>query len=180
MATERSGAAPARGTPTTRRGALAARLAAGNPSRLLYGAVVSSAVLAVVGEHGETAPQVLLAVVLVLTVYWLAHVYVETLAGRLGAPARGPRQDLWWAWRHEAPILLGGVPALLVLAVSFLLGASVSTATNVALWVTVALLAGAGYLGGYRTGRTGWRLLADTLVVALIGVLTILLKTLLH
>ncbi|HEY2205536.1 MAG TPA: hypothetical protein VGH99_13775 [Pseudonocardia sp.] len=181
MTTDRpaAGATEADGR-TNRRTAMAARLAAGNPSRLLYGAVVSAAVLAVVGDQTETRVQVLLGVASVLVVYWLVHVYVEALADRVVSPARGRRPGLARAFRHEASILAGGVPALVVLAVSFLLGASVQAGTTLAQWATVVLLAVAGHLGGHRAGRTGWRLLVDTLGAALIGVLTIALKTLLH
>jgi hypothetical protein len=164
--------------PPGRRGAIAARLAAGNPSRLLYGAVVSAAVLAVVDMHTETWSQVLLAIAIVLIVYWLAHVYVETLADRLLSATHRPRFRR--VSHHEAPILLGGVPAMLVVAAASLLGAPVSTATSIAQWVTVALLAGAGYLGGHRAGRTGWSLFVDVLIAVLFGVLTVLLKVLLH
>jgi hypothetical protein len=141
---------------------------------------VSAAVLAVVGIHSDTASEVLFAVASVLVIYWLVHVYVEVVADRLITPARrrgqGPRRAL----RHEGSILLSGIPTLLVVAASSLLGASVSRATNIALRVTVVLLALAGNIAGHRAGRAGWRLAADRAIAALFGVLTILLKTLLH
>jgi hypothetical protein len=163
----------------TTRNAIAVRLAAGNPVRLLYGAVVASAVLAVIDET-ETPTKVLVSVASVLIVYWLVHVYVEALASRIVTPSRSPHAPLRDALRNEASILLGGVPALVVLAVAFLFGASVGTATNLAQWITVVLLAVAGHLGGHRAGLTGWRLTLVTLNATLIGVLTIALKTLLH
>jgi hypothetical protein len=180
MVIEPPGDAERQGGRTTLRSGIAAWLAAGNPSRLLYGAVVSSAVLAVVDAQQETPSSVLTAVASVLLVYWLVHVYVEALARRVTTPARGTRLMLRTALRHEASILLGGIPGLVVPGMAFLFGASVATAISIAQWVTVALLAGAGHVGGYLAGRTGWRLVADTAFAALVGVLTILLKTLLH
>lgn len=167
------------GEQTSRRSALATRLATGNPSRLLLGAVVSASVLTVLDE-AESRADALVAVGSVLIIYWLVHVYVEALADRMVTPLRGVRHGLRRAARHEAPILLGGAPAMIAMAVSFLLGASVQTAGTVAQWVTVALLATAGHFGGHHAGQTGWRLVADSLGAALIGVLAIALKTLLH
>ena len=164
---------------TTTRSAIATRLAAGNPVRLLYGAVVSAAVLAVIDDT-EPPVTVLVSVGSVLIVYWLVHVYVEALATRIVTPGRSGGASLRTALRQEASILAGGVPALVVLAVAFLFGAAVGTAINLAQWTTVLLLAVAGHLGGYRAGLTGWRLALATLNATLIGVLTIALKTVLH
>lgn len=175
-----AGVGSARSRPGSVRGAVAARLAVGNPSRLLYGAVVSAAMLAVMGGHTETGSQVLVAVASVLIVYWLVHVYVEILGDRFVTPTRGRGSGLWRALRHEGSILQGGVPALLVVVISLVFGASVSTATTIAQWVTVVLLGVVGHLAAHRAGRTGWRLLVDTLVAALFGVLTVVLKTQLH
>ncbi|HEY2763679.1 MAG TPA: hypothetical protein VGJ13_06655 [Pseudonocardiaceae bacterium] len=130
--------------------------------------------------HTETGPQVLVAVASVLIVYWLVHVYVEVLGDRLITPTRGRGSGLWRALRHEGSILQGGAPAVLVVAIALLLGASVSTATMIAQWATVLLLGVVGHLAAHRAGRTGRQLFVDTLIAALFGVLTIVLKTQLH
>lgn len=177
MTTERPADPDARdGEEALRRGGIVALLTAGNTSRLLYGAVVAAAVLAVV--EGRAWGRVVIAIAAVLVIYWLAHVYVESLAHRLHQPSH--RGRFRRAARHEAPILLGGIPAMIVVAAATLLGASVATATGIALWATVALLAGTGYVGAHRAGRTGWRLFADVIAAALFGVLAVVLKTLLH
>src|SRR3954451_9679009 len=89
--------------PRTRRDVrdvIAAKLAAENSSRLLYGAVVTAAALAVVDGYTETGVQVLLEIAGVLVVYWIAHVYVEVLADRLVSSSHRPR--LKRALHHEA------------------------------------------------------------------------------
>ena len=51
-----------------------------DPSGLLYGAIVSAAVLVTVSAHAEDTDHVILATSVFLVVYWMAHVYIETLS----------------------------------------------------------------------------------------------------
>ena len=87
-----------------------------DPAGLLYGAIVSAAVLATVSAHAEGSTFVGVATALVLGVYWLSHVYIDTLSSQLeGDPA------LPAAVRTRAPrasVLKGGVPAIRVYVVA--------------------------------------------------------------
>ena len=165
---------------STWRRVLADRAAEGNAAGLLYGALVSAAVIAVASGHAPTYGRVVLAVAVTLVVYWLAHVYTRVLAERLATPAAPLRDRARAAARHEAAILRGGLPSLLALVVTRLCGADVSTSAEVALWLTVGLLAATGYLAGYAAGSVGWRLAAESGGAALLGVIAVLLNILLH
>jgi hypothetical protein len=114
---------------------------------------VSSSVLALL-DQTETRPRYSFAVASVLIIYWLVHVCVEALADRLITPSCGRRPGWARALRTEVSIIWGGIPALVVVGVSFLLGAPVQRATTLAQSVTVALLAVAGI--SVATARAEW------------------------
>jgi hypothetical protein len=159
---------------------LAARAAEANAERLLYGALVSAVAIASASGHAPTYRRVVLAAAVTLVVYWLAHVYTRVLAERLATPAaplRGRTRAAAW---HEAAILGGGLPSLLALGVTQMFGADVSTSAEVALWLTVGLLAATGYLAGSAAGVVGWRLAAESGGAALLGIIVVLLKVSLH
>lgn len=162
------------------RTAAAARLADSDAALLLYGAIVAATVLAIATAPGTPTGRVGLAVGGVLVIYWAAHVYVRTVAERLAAPDATARSRVVRAVGHEGPLLVGGLPTLVIFVVARLVGADVAVAADVALVVNALLLAGAGYLTGVRAGSQGWRLAAETATAALFGVLTIALRTLLH
>jgi hypothetical protein len=169
-----------RGTGRSRRAAVAARLGAADAAGLLYGAVVTAAVLAVVSAHATGVGSVLASVVLVLGAYWLAHVYTRALSERLAHPNRGLGARIREAAVEEVAVLQGGLPALAAFVVATVLGAGPAAAGTLALWVSVALLAAVGYLAGHAAGVTGWGLVAETLTAALFGVLIVVLKAAMH
>jgi hypothetical protein len=169
-----------RSGPGSIRGVAARWVAGANPAGMLEGAVVSAAVLAVVGEHEASAHTVLLTAIGVLAIYWLTHAYADALTvGLQDGQRRLWRQLLSSAW-EEAAVLVGGIPALVVFAAAAGFGETFSVAVDFALWFTVWLLATVGHLAGYQAGVTGWRLTGETLLAGFGGAVMVLLKTLLH
>ena len=164
----------------SRRGRAARWLSHADPPGLLYGAIVSAAVLATVSAHAEGATFVGMATAVVLVIYWLSHVYTETLSLQLEGDERRFRHRLRDASAHETSVLKGGVPAIVVYVAMSLAGADVDTAATAAVYVTVVLLAGVGYLGAHRTGATGGTLVLEVAGAASFGVLIVAAKTLLH
>lgn len=147
---------------------------------LLYGAVISASVLATASAHTDQYEYVALAAFAVVTVYWLAHVYVG-LHGRRGDEADA---SIWrrvaTGARHEASVLKGGIPAVLVYLVGTLLGLSAGPAAAVAVYFSVGLLACVGYVAAHLAGRTGAAALVDASVAGLFGVAVVALKALMH
>jgi hypothetical protein len=84
------------------------------------------------------------------------------------------------AVRHESRVLLGGVPALVVVVVAALLGADTALAVNLALWLTVAELGAVGYLGARSAGSSRRTAFWESLAAALLGVVMVVAKTFLH
>jgi hypothetical protein len=165
---------------SARRTAAARRFARGDPAELLYGAIVSAAVLATVSSHGEGAIYVALAAGVVLAVYWMAHVYTHALSEQFAGDQRNLLRRLRTSASHEASVLKGGLPAILVFILAVVLGAKPSTAAFAALYFSVVLLIFAGYMGARAAGLTGRAVVAESAGAGLFGVLIIAAKSLLH
>ena len=151
-----------------------------DPGALLYGALVAASVLATASAHAEDFTYVAVATLMVLGVYWLAHVYVEAQRLQLSGDERLLHHRLRHTARRELSIIQGGLPAIIVFVVVDVAGASVSNAAAAAVYFSVAVLVGAGYLIARGAGRTGWAVLADSALAGLFGVVVILAKALLH
>lgn len=155
-------------------------VAAADPKGLLYGAVVSAAVLATASSHAKDSARVGVVTALVLVIYWMAHVYVDTLASRFGGDARPALARLRRSSAKETSVLKGGVPAIVVYVVASASGADPADAAAVAVYFSVALLAAVGYLGALQAGLRGRAVLLDVAGAAAFGVLIVAAKTLLH
>jgi hypothetical protein len=150
-----------------------------HPAELLYGAIVSAAVLAT-ATHAEGSQRVAVVTAVVLVIYWCGHVYINALSRQFEGDDRRMLLRLRAATVHEIGVLLGGVPAIVVYVLAALAGAGASTAATVAVYFSIALLAGVGYLGARRAGLGGWAMLLETAGAATFGILIVTLKTLLH
>lgn len=165
---------------TSRRSAAAERIAAADPSGLLYGAVVSASVLATVSAHSDQFDHVVAAAVVVLSVYWLAHVYVAAQSRQFGGDARHVLHRIKAVANHESSVLKGGVPAILVYVIGTLAGLSSGAAASVAVYFSVLLLMSVGYLAAHRAGRVGRAALGDAALAGLFGLVLVAAKALLH
>lgn len=156
-------------------------LAGRDPGGLLYGAVVTAAVLAAVSANVAHVDRVALGVGFVLVGYWLAHVYTSTLAMLFEGDRRPLRRRVPAAAAEEAVILLGGMPAVVVyVALHGLAGWPAGSAALGALWFSVVFLFLIGYLGAHRAGIRGRRLVLESLGAASLGLLAVFAKLLLH
>jgi len=147
-----------------------------NPAGFLYGALVAAAVIAVSSSVIDSSRTLTLAVLEVLVIYWAAHVYSRVLADRLADPTATLGERSWEAIRHEVSVLAGGVPALVVFGAASAVGATISTAANIALLATVVLLGSAGFVVGRQADARGWNLAGEVAVAAALGILIFTLK----
>jgi hypothetical protein len=153
---------------------------AADTGALLYGALIAASVLATASAHAEAFTYVAVATVLVLGVYWMAHVYVEAQRMQISGDDRLLHRRLGHTARRELSIIQGGLPAIAVFVATDLAGASVSTAAAVAVYFSVAVLVGAGYLIARQAGRRGWMAVLDSAAAGLLGVVVIIAKAMLH
>jgi hypothetical protein len=150
-------------------------------SGLLYGAVVSGGALAATSSHADASTRVAVATFAVLVIYWLAHVYIQTLSKQLGgADTRPLMPRIVTAAREEAIVLFGGIPTVAVYVAVSALGGTVSTAAFAALFFLVALLFTVGYLGARQAELTGLRAAVEAVGAGVFGVLIVIMKALLH
>lgn len=149
-------------------------------ARLLYGALVAGAAVAVSAGSGDTPAQIAIATVVSLIVYWLAHVYSAVLGERIAFPGARLRERLGHAIGHETPIIFGGLPTVVVFAVAVLAGAGTSLAAWLGLAGSVSMLAGAGAIAARRAGVSGLGLAAEAASAAVLGGMVAALKILVH
>ncbi|HQY98760.1 MAG TPA: hypothetical protein PKV13_00810 [Propionicimonas sp.] len=153
----------------------------------VHGVVLISGLLVIVANQADAASQDALVKVLATTVvFWLAHVY----AGAVSHLGDHHEEDypsgvrLRRAVRYSLDHSWGMLGAALVPAVILSLGAigllTHENAIWTTLWVDVAILAVLGYLGVATWTPRLWARLAGAMATALLGVVLILLKALIH
>jgi len=151
-----------------------------DPGGLLYGTIVSAAALAVGATTGDTVGGMFETMVSTVLIYWFAHVYVATVSARRPGTTVPLRRLITTSARQEASILVGGLPAVLVVAILAI--------AHVTLWVTVlsdlvtvtVVLVLDGLLAGLHAGARGWRLGVEAAIAAVFGGLIAALLFSLH
>jgi len=151
-----------------------------HPSGLLYGVIITGAVMSASAGQETSAQRIVATTGFVLGIYFLADVYVRVFAHqfREGRDSIGHRFAA--AASHESGVLLGGVPALGTFAVATALGVPPSTAVDIALWVTVIVLGAIAYLAARYAGSPVREALVESALAGLLGVLMVVSKSLLH
>jgi hypothetical protein len=144
----------------------------------IYGIIISAAVMA--AAHTESAIATDVAVLVTLTIYWAAERYARIVAERIHQGHRPSwhtvRDQMTSGWEM---VTASFIP-LAVLSVTRLAGATLRTATIVALVCSTVLLCMAGWRVGTRGRLSRLEQVASTLVAGAFGAAIILLKTLLH
>ena len=151
-----------------------------DPAGLLYGAIVSAAVLVTISANADDVRFVGLTTGGVLVIYWSAHGYIETLSRQFEGDTRHFVRRLRSAMAHESSVLKGGAPAIVVYVLAEAVGAETGTAATVAAYFSVALLAAVGYLGANQAGVRGPAMLLEVAGAASFGVVIVIAKTFLH
>jgi len=163
-----------RGTRTSR------ALADSGAGGLLYGAIVTAAVLVITGLHNSPIRDVVAAWAFVLVTYWLAHVYVHTTESQFEGDHRNFVLRSLTAAREELSVLAGGLPGMAVFLIVYARGENTTGAARVAIYFTVVILALVGFIGGRHAGRSVLGALGEAAGAALLGALLVLAKILLH
>lgn len=143
----------------------------------IYGAIITAAIIAAVGDHLPTLP-LAVSIVVTLVVYWVAEVYAELLGEHVERghlPTRAyTRATLAARW----PMVSASYIPLLALVAAQVAGASVAAAANVGLAAAIALLVSHGWSVGRASKLRGRQLLIATSIAAALGLVMVLLKDL--
>jgi hypothetical protein len=151
-----------------------------NPAGAVYGTIAVAALLAAESARRETYLATVAAVVITLALYWLAHSYAEFTGERLRTGERLTRAGLSRMMARELTILIGAAVPLVVLLISWVGGASLTTAVNAAIWTSAAMIAIIEVILGLRSRLPGRELAAQTVLGALLGLLVVALRVVLH
>jgi hypothetical protein len=151
-----------------------------NPARFVYGTVVVGALLAAETAQSETYLETVVAVVLALLVYWLAHTYAEITARRLGGTAQLTPTELGQAMAHEAPLLLGAALPVLALVLCWIAQAQLATAVTVAIWTSVAITAIIQVAAALRARPSTAAVVLQSAIGLSLGLLIIGIKLVFH
>jgi hypothetical protein len=147
---------------------------------LLYGTIVSAAALAVGATRGDTAGGMFETMVATLLIYWFAHIYTATVSARRPGNTVPLYRLVAASARHEAPILIGGLPAVAVVAILSLMDTSLWVTVLSDAGVVIVVLALDGLLAGLHAGTRGWRLGIEAGSAAVMGGLLAALLVSLH
>jgi hypothetical protein len=107
---------------------------------------------------------------------FVAHVFSALLAKQVDIGEALTWSDRWTIITSESRFLLLCVPPLASVFVLFALGASLSGAIRVTLWLEGLSLGYWGYLAARRAGVVGWRVLTYIAAGLLLGIVVLLLQ----
>ena len=152
-----------------------------NLARLIYGTILSTALIAAYSEYpGADPAQIALAVVVTALTFWVAHAYAGLLAeetehgqGSALATARRTLAD-------ESPLVVGSLPPVLPLLLAPLGATSDYTAENIAIGTGIALLALCGLAIARRRRLGPLGTLGAVGASASFGVVIVALKAFVH
>ncbi|GGM08900.1 hypothetical protein [Nakamurella endophytica] len=156
------------------------RVGGANSTAALYGAVVAAGLLSVADEQENPTGDVLIGSLGILAVFWLAHSYTHVLGTRPAGAGGTLMRHMLRTMRHEAALVLGGLPALAFVGVAVLAGLRPEVAVVAAIAVTGVVLTVCGLVYGRRCGARGWDLARETATGAVLGAVVLLLEIVAH
>jgi hypothetical protein len=151
-----------------------------NPAGAVYGTITVAVLLAAESPTRETYLRTVAAVVITLLMYWLAHSYAEFAGERLQTGESLTFEGLGRTMLGELWILIGAAMPLVAVLLCWAGGASLSTAVIVAEWVAAAIIIATEVVIGVRAELSGGKLLAQAAIGAVLGLLVIVLRIVLH
>lgn len=151
-----------------------------NAGGLVYGTILVATLLSAESARSETYLETLAAVVAALLAYWLTISYSEFAGERLERGERFEYGAFARAAGHELTLLYGACVPLLVLLVFWVVGAALTTAVSAAIWFAAGTIVAIEVVIGIRADLTGRELARQSAVGALLGLLVIAIRVLLH
>jgi hypothetical protein len=151
-----------------------------NAAGLVYGTILVATLLSAESALKETYPKTILGGLVALATYWLALAYARFTGERLEQGTRATVGGLVGAAVHELTVLYGAVIPFIALIAFWIGGASLNTAIIAAVYFADAAIIGGEILIGVRAGLTGKALIGQAAIGAVLGVLVLALRLLLH
>jgi len=151
-----------------------------NSAGLVYGTILVATLLSAESALQETYAKTVLGVIVALVTYWLALAYARFTGERLEQQTRATVGGMLSAAAHELTVFYGAAVPFVALIAFWIGGASLETAVTAAILFADAAIIGAEILIGVRAGLTGAALIGQAAIGAVLGVLILGLRLLLH
>jgi hypothetical protein len=153
-----------------------------NPRGTVYGTISAGLVIAAEDPATETFLRVLLATVVAVATYWLAHGYAHWFGERFRSESNPTpsASRLVGALLHEWPIAEGAAIPVAALLVGWAAGMSLATAVVAAVWTAAAALVVFEVAGGLRRRLPARYLLTNAVIGLVLGSALFAVKLLLH
>lgn len=152
----------------------------GDLAAAIYGLITVGALLAAERARQETYAKTILAVILTLLMYWLAHSYAEFTSARLKENKPISARELGRTMLDQTPLLLGACLPLVALVITWAVGGSLSSAVSAAIWTSTGGVILIEVVAGLRADLSGGALLLQAGVGAVLGVMIALVRVVLH
>ncbi len=146
----------------------------------IYGTIAVAALLAAESARRETYPKTVGAVAITLVLYWLARSYAEFAGERIERGEPFTYAGLVRTATVELAVLSGAAIPFAVLVGCWAAGVSLTAAVSAAVWTAAGIVFATELVIGVRSQLTGGELVLQTLVGAVLGLLVIALRVLLH
>ena len=144
----------------------------------IYGQVLAGSAVVALSRHDEPPMEIVAGVCATMLVFWVAHVYAETVSRAVARDGRAG--ELSHVARREWPMVQAALPAVVALTLAALGLWSREAGITIALALGVVELGGWGTAAGRRAGRSKGRSLLVGLGSAGLGLLIIAAKVLIH
>ncbi len=151
-----------------------------NAAGLVYGTILAATLLSAESAVRLTYPRTMGAVLVALGAYWLSLSYARFTGERLEHGEHFDFPAFGRSARHELTVLLGAGVPVVALLVSWIAGASLNTGVSIAVWASVAAIIAIEIVIGVRSGLTGRELVVQSALGALLGLLIVAIRVLLH
>jgi hypothetical protein len=151
-----------------------------NPAGAIYGTLTVGALLAAERAQRETYLKTIAAVAVAIVLYWLAHAYATTAEHRLREEEPLTVGLVGRTMLHEVSILVGAAVPLLVVILFGLFGATLETAVSAGVWTSALVIVVLEVVSAVRAELRGREFVTQVAIGALLGLLVIVLKILLH
>ncbi|HVC70058.1 MAG TPA: hypothetical protein VNC61_07310 [Acidimicrobiales bacterium] len=151
-----------------------------NPSGVVYGTIAVGAVLASESTRRETFAETVVATMVILGLYWVAHTYAVVVGRRLETRETLTARRLWRTFLHEGAIVKGAAIPIAVLLVLWTCGVGLDTAVNASLWTSAGVLSAFEIVAALRGRASGAQKVVQVLVGTLLGAGILVVRLLLH
>jgi hypothetical protein len=115
-----------------------------------------------------------------MLLYWLAHAYATTASHRLRDREPLSAKLIGRTMLREVPILLGAAVPLFVVIFFGASGATLTTAVNAGVWSSAIVIVAIESVSAARADLSGRELIVQVVVGALLGLLVLGLRSILH